>query len=41
MGMVNVRGDDDMTPDDVLAEYEPRHRAEVLAMSQDHQVGCC
>ncbi len=37
-GMVNIRSDEDLSPEDVLASYEPRHAQEVLAMKDDPQV---
>jgi len=37
-GMVNVRSEEDVSPEDVLAEYEPRHASEVTAMAHDAQI---
>jgi len=37
-GMVNIRGDDDLTAAEVLSEFQPRHVDEVLAMKADPQV---
>ncbi|KAL6762863.1 minichromosome maintenance protein 6 [Haematococcus lacustris] len=37
-GMVNIRSDEDLTPDQVLAGFEPHHVAEVEAMQADPQV---
>jgi hypothetical protein len=39
--MVNIRGDDDMNPDEVLSTYDERHQEEVLAMKADPQVRAC
>jgi len=37
-GMVNIRGDDDLSPMEVLNQFDPRHADEVLAMKNDPQV---
>ncbi|KAG1678255.1 hypothetical protein FOA52_013875 [Chlamydomonas sp. UWO 241] len=37
-GMVNVRSDNQLTPEEVLAEYDEKHAQEVLTMMRDPQV---
>ncbi|KAF5840102.1 hypothetical protein DUNSADRAFT_17703, partial [Dunaliella salina] len=36
-GMVNIRGDDDLSPDEVLSQFDPKHANEVIAMKNDPQ----
>lgn len=38
-GMVNVRSDDDLSPEEVLAQFEAHHQQKVLEMAHDSQVG--
>eukprot|EP00798_Chlamydomonas_sp_ICE-L_P013948 gene13948-19883_t len=34
-GMVNIRSEEDLTPEEVLSQYDEKHRQEVLAMASD------
>ena len=40
-GMVNVRSEDDLSPEDVLAGYDAHSAQHVQQMAQDAQVGLC
>lgn len=38
LGVVNIRSDDDLSPEDVLAQMTPQEAAKVMTMKEDGQI---